>query len=75
MNSLNMDTLPDSHVPTLDQTFWLIGNYAHDPVHDERAAARRLIDAGITLGEWRSLENPGSAGTQDKIDALIWRVE
>ena len=58
---------------TLDEARSFILEYCDwNPIPDEAAAARRLIEAGITGDDLDKMHRPGHADLQDRIDAILY---
>ena len=48
--------------------------FKKDPGQAQHKAAKRLLDAGITESDLESLNDPGHADLQDRIDKLIYNA-
>lgn len=64
----------DEETITMDEAKTFIMHYCDwNPVPDENAAARRLIEAGITGEELDRMIDPGNSELQDRIDRILYQ--
>ena len=68
-----MNISQDEEAITLDEAKSFIADYCDwNPLPDEHAAARRLVEAGITGEDLDRMHYPGNAALQDRIDAILY---
>ena len=59
----------------VDEALALVAAYCDwNPVSNEFAAARRLIEAGIACEELDRMNRPGNADLQDRIDEILYEA-